>query len=80
MAAARASMRAANPASTPGSVANLPQHRSMTKERRILVSQKEGNAVCYRVSNPRLLEVFEILREVLLEQLRRDAALVQQVT
>lgn len=62
------------------SPANLSQHLSMMKERRILVSRKEGNAVYYRVSNPRLLEAFDILREVLLEQFRQDAALVQQVT
>jgi ArsR family transcriptional regulator len=61
------------------SPANLSQHLSMMKERRILVSRKEANAVYYRVSNPRLLEAFDILREILLEQFRRDAALVRQV-
>lgn len=62
------------------SPANLSQHLTMMKERRILVSRKEGNAVYYRVSSPRLLEAFDILRGILLEQLRRDADLVQQVT
>jgi ArsR family transcriptional regulator len=62
------------------SPANLSQHLSMMKERRILVSRKEGNAAYYRVSNPRLLKAFDILREVLLEQFRQDAALVQQIS
>ena len=57
--------------------ANLSQHLTMMKERRILVSRKEGNAVYYRITNPRLLEVFDMLREILFEQIRQDAALIQ---
>ena len=57
--------------------ANLSQHLTMMKERRILVSRKEGNLVYYRISNPRLLEAFDMLREILFEQIRQDAALIQ---
>ncbi len=56
--------------------ANLSQHLTMMKERRILVSRKEGNAVYYRITNPRLLEAFDMLREILFEQIRQDAALI----
>ena len=56
--------------------ANLSQHLAMMRERRILVSKKEGNAVYYRVANPRLLEAFDLLREILFEQIRGDAALI----
>lgn len=62
------------------SPANLSQHLSMMKERGILVSRKEGNAVYYRVSNLRLLEAFDILRGVLVDRLRQDAALVKQAS
>ena len=57
--------------------ANLSQHLSMMKERRILVSRKEGNLVYYRITNPRLLEAFDMLREILFEQIRQDAALIR---
>jgi ArsR family transcriptional regulator len=57
--------------------ANLSQHLAMMKERRILVSRKEGNVVYYRIANPRLLEAFDLLREILFEQIRRDAALIE---
>ena len=57
--------------------ANLSQHLAMMKERRILVSRKEGNMVYYRVANPRILEAFGLLREILFEQIRQDAALIQ---
>ncbi len=56
---------------------NLSQHLAMMKERRILVSRKEGNAVYYRVNNPRMLAAFDLLREILFEQIRGDAALIR---
>lgn len=56
--------------------ANLSQHLTMMRERHILVSRKEGNVVFYRIANPRLLEAFDLLREILFEQIRQDAALI----
>jgi len=57
--------------------ANLSQHLTMMKERHILVSRKEGNMVYYRIANSRLIEAFDLLREILFEQIRQDAALIQ---
>jgi ArsR family transcriptional regulator len=56
---------------------NLSQHLAMMRERRILLSRKEGNVVYYRIANPRLLQAFDMLREILFEQIRQDAALIQ---
>lgn len=57
--------------------ANMSQHLTMMRERHILISRKEGNVVYYRIANPRLLEAFDLLREILFEQIRQDAALIQ---
>ncbi len=57
--------------------ANLSQHLTMMRERHILISRKEGNMVYYRIANPRLIEAFDLLREILFEQIRQDAALIQ---
>ena len=57
--------------------ANLSQHLTMMRERRILTSRKEGNMVYYRIANPRFIEAFDLLREILFEQIRQDAALIQ---
>lgn len=57
--------------------ANLSQHLTMMRERHILVSRKEGNVVYYRIANPRLLEAFDLLREILFAQIRQDAALIR---
>jgi ArsR family transcriptional regulator, virulence genes transcriptional regulator len=56
---------------------NLSQHLAMMRERRVLVFRKEGNVVFYRIANPRLLEVFDLLMEILFEQIRQDVALIQ---
>lgn len=57
--------------------ANLSQHLTMMRERHILASRKEGNVVYYRIANLRLLEAFDLLREILFEHIRQDAALIQ---
>lgn len=58
-------------------MANLSQHLSLMRQRHILASRKEGNAVFYRLASPKLLLAFDTLREILLEQLRQDGALVR---
>jgi DNA-binding transcriptional ArsR family regulator len=55
---------------------NLSQHLSMMKERRILLSRKEGNLVYYRLANPKMICCFDMMREMLFEQIRQDAALI----
>ena len=60
--------------------ANLSQHLTMMRERHILISRREGNVVYYQIANPRLLEAFDLLREILFEQIRQDAALIQGKT
>ena len=56
--------------------ANLSQHLAMMKARRILLARKEGNMVYYRIANPRLLQCFDMMREMLFDQFRKDAALI----
>ena len=57
-------------------VGNLSQHLSMMKERHILLSRKDGNMVYYRIYNPKLIRCFDMMREMLFEQIREDAALL----
>jgi ArsR family transcriptional regulator len=59
---------------------NLSQHLSMMKERRILLSRKEGNLVYYRFANPKMIRCFDMMREMLFEQIRQDAALIDAKT
>ncbi len=59
-------------------VGNLSQHLSMMKDRHILLSRKEGNQVYYRIANPKLLRCFDMMREMLFEQIRKDADLIPE--
>ncbi|MBI4455379.1 MAG: winged helix-turn-helix transcriptional regulator [Acidobacteria bacterium] len=58
---------------------NLSQHLNMMKQRRVLVSRKEGNNVYYRLANRKMLEAFDLIREVLLEQMQRESILVRHM-
>ena len=57
-------------------VGNLSQHLTMMKERHILLSRKVGNRVYYRIANQKLIRCFDMMREMLFEQIRQDAALL----
>ncbi|MBI2857682.1 MAG: winged helix-turn-helix transcriptional regulator [Chloroflexi bacterium] len=58
-------------------IGNLSQHLSMMKERRILLSRKDGNTVYYRIASPKLIRCFDMMREMLFDQIKQDAALIQ---
>jgi len=58
-------------------IGNLSQHLNMMKQRRVLVSRKEGNVVYYCLANPKMLKAFDLIREILLEEMRRQSVLVQ---
>ena len=58
-------------------IGNLSQHLSMMKDRHILLSRKEGNMVYYRILNPKLIRCFDMMREMLFDQIKQDAALLE---
>ncbi len=58
-------------------IGNLSQHLNMMKQRRVLFSRKEGNNVYYRLANPKMLRAFDLIREILLEEMRRQSVLVR---
>ncbi|MBI4298050.1 MAG: helix-turn-helix transcriptional regulator [Chloroflexi bacterium] len=56
---------------------NLSQHLTMMRERGILTSRKEGNMVYYRVADPKLVQAFDLLRQILFRQIEREGALIR---
>ena len=58
-------------------IGNLSQHLNMMKQRRVLVSRKDGNMVYYRLANPKMLKAFDLIREILFEQMQRESTLVR---
>ena len=56
---------------------NLSQHLALMRERGILTSRREGLNVYYRLSNPKVLQAYQLMLEVLAEKLESDARLAR---
>jgi DNA-binding transcriptional ArsR family regulator len=59
-------------------MSNASQHLAMMRDRGVLTSRRQGVVIYYRVTNPRMREAFDILREVLFEQIEADGSLLRQ--
>ena len=58
------------------SKANLSQHMSVLKSKGVVVSRREGVNIYYRISNPKIIQACDLMREVLLEQLQENGRMV----
>jgi len=52
------------------SQANVSQHLSIMKSKGIVLSDRKGKNIHYRLTNPKIIKAFDIIREVLRERLR----------
>ncbi|PIW66538.1 MAG: transcriptional regulator [Candidatus Omnitrophica bacterium CG12_big_fil_rev_8_21_14_0_65_43_15] len=59
--------------------ANLSQHLSILRQRRIVSTRRAGLNIYYKVANPKMIKACDILREVLLEQLHEGERLARGV-
>lgn len=60
------------------SQSNLSQHLALMRQRGILVVRREGLNAFYSLSNPKILQACELMREVLAEHLESDAKLARR--
>jgi ArsR family transcriptional regulator, virulence genes transcriptional regulator len=60
--------------------ANLSQHLSILRGRRIVSTRRAGLNVYYKVTNPKMIRACDILREVLFEQLQEGERIVRGIT
>ena len=61
---------------TGSSQANMSQHLTVLRTRAIVEARREGASVYYRLANPKMLKAFDILREILFEQLESERELI----
>ncbi len=61
---------------TGSSLPNVSQHLALMRRQGILTYRREGKSLLYRLTNPRLVEAFDILRELLVERIRAEHELV----
>lgn len=58
--------------------ANISQHLAILRQRRVLVSRREGVNIYYRISNPKIVKACALMREVLTEQLMEEGRVVKK--
>lgn len=56
-------------------MANLSQHLAIMRATNIVVTRKEGVSVYYRIADPRIMEAFDLITEVMLGQMEREEEL-----
>jgi len=57
--------------------ANVSQHLAVLRHKGIVTTRKEGTRTYYRVSNPKIIQACELMRQVLLEQLKGSEELMR---
>jgi ArsR family transcriptional regulator, virulence genes transcriptional regulator len=58
--------------------ANLSQHLAAMRDAGVVEARREGRYAFYRISDHRILKAFQLMREVLLTRLARDAELAER--
>lgn len=58
------------------SIGNLSQHLMMMKSRGVVSSRKAGNSVYYKLANPKMLKAFDLIRDILYDQIREKSRLI----
>lgn len=61
------------------SLANVSQHLAVLRDKGVVVTRREGVSVYYRVSNPKIIQACDLMREVLLDQLVQSAELAESL-
>lgn len=61
------------------SKANLSQHMNVLKSKGVVLIKREGINVYYHISNPKIIQACNLMREVLLEQLKEKGRMVSSL-
>ena len=61
------------------SQANISQHLSIMKSKGIVESNRKGKNIYYKLTNPKIIKAFNIIREVLTERLKKNGKIVEQL-
>ena len=54
----------------------LSQHAGIMRRGGILQSYRKGGGLVYRIANPKILQAFSLMREVVLEKIERESGLL----
>ncbi|MDP2926407.1 MAG: metalloregulator ArsR/SmtB family transcription factor [Nanoarchaeota archaeon] len=58
---------------------NISQHLSIMKSKGIVNSERIGKNICYKLSDPKIIKAFDIIREVLIKKIDHNKKIVQEI-
>jgi DNA-binding transcriptional ArsR family regulator len=58
--------------------AHVSQHLAVLRQRGVVKTRRDGPNIYYAISNPKIVKAFNLMREVLLEQLQKDQRIVAE--
>lgn len=61
------------------SQANISQHLSIMKSKGIVASSRKGKNIYYKLTNPKIIKAFDIIRAVLMDRLRKNSKIVEEL-
>ena len=61
------------------SQANISQHLSIMKSKGIVISKRNGKMIYYKLSNPKIIKAFDIIKEVLIEKLEKSRKIIREI-
>ncbi len=59
--------------------ANVSQHLAVLRDKNIVLTRREGTSIYYRISNPKITQACEMIRETLFEHLTSEERLVKSI-
>ena len=61
------------------SQSNISQHLSIMKSKGIVTSDRKGKNIYYKLTNPKIIKAFDIIRAVLMDRLRKNSKIVEEL-
>ena len=59
------------------SQSNISQHLSIMKSKEIVIAERKSKNVYYKLTNPKIIKAFDIIREVLIEKLKKNEKIIK---
>ena len=59
--------------------ANVSQHLTVLRQNDVVTTRRNGANIYYKIANPKILQAFDLMREVLLEKLSENEKLAKRM-
>ncbi|MCZ7359263.1 MAG: metalloregulator ArsR/SmtB family transcription factor [Candidatus Methanoperedens sp.] len=59
--------------------ANVSQHLTVLRQNNVVTTRREGANIYYKIANPKILQACDLMREVLLEQIKENEKLAKRM-